>query len=355
MFQFFRNKSHKVGAPPGTLTYVGPDKAFAPRVNVVSYGPDGLAETTCDPGAPRPDLSGWPVNLINVTGVHDTDTVKAVGQWFDLHPLVLEDILNTSQRPKIEEPDDGSLFIVVKDLEFQADSGRVNIEQVGLVWGPDFVLTFQESEHALFEPVIQRIRKGRGRMRSSGPDYLVIALLDAVVDRYYLTLSRLGERVEGLEAALLGKDLGDETLFDIYALKRETLSLRNVLWPVQEVLNQLIKEEVGTVQEASLPFLRDVHGHAAEVVDAVDTLHDILSGMLNVYISLAGMRMNNIMKFLTIIATVFIPLTFVAGVYGMNFEYMPELSWRWGYPAVLGGMCALAAGMAVYFSRKKWF
>lgn len=344
----------RVGESQGALVYVGPRRTFQPRLCHCAYGPETLAETCPAPLDVAPDLDPSLKHFVCLMGVHDPQVVGRVGGWFGLHPLALEDAMNTRQRPKIEELEDGTVFLVLKNVAFLPEERRACEEQVCIAWGAGFVLVLGEAEGNPFEPVLQRLRKGKGRTRSQGLDYLVVALLDAVMDRYRLALGLMGEAVEFLEDRL-DKRVTEQTLLEIYRLKREIFRLRNSFWPAQEALNELLEQQIGHVEDQTLAFLRDVHDHAAQVGDELRTLHDSLASMLNVQISLASMRMNDIMKVLTVIATIFIPLTFVAGVYGMNFRLMPELGWEYGYPAVLCLMAAVAAGMVLYFHRKKWF
>lgn len=345
-----------VGRPPGTPVYVGPDKTFPTRITHLAYSADSLTETEPAPGE-APDLPAEPADgqthLVLCKGVHDADTVTRIAQWFDLHPLTVEDVLNTSSRSKAEALDDDSSFFVLKHVDFLDDGALFN-EQVSLIWSGNTVLLFQEGEGDLFGPVLHRIRKGRTRIRSGGSDYLVIALLDCLMDRAFLTLSKLSELIETLENHLLARPT-EANLMEVYRLKREVTFLLSALTPVQEVLTHLARESPQEVKEDSRIFLRDVTDHTLQVIEASRTLHVALGSMLDAHVSLAGLRMNRAMSVLTVVATIFIPLTFLAGIYGMNFRHMPELEWPWAYPALLGLMAALGIGLWVFFSRKKWF
>ena len=355
MRAFHRRKPESVGQSPGLLVYVGQARDFQPSMTSISITAGEVSEACCElpDAAPQPDDNGR-VHLYNVMGVHEPEMIRRLGERFNLSPLTLEDILDTSQRPKAEELDDGRAFLVLKSVDFSAEKSQLIEEQVSVLWGPNYVVTFQESAQNLCEPIIARLRRGKGRIRTAGPGYLIIALLDSIMDRASVTLGKIAAEAEELEDEL-AENPDEDTLRVIYRLKREILFLRNALWPMQEVLAQLSSEEVGEFTEASLGYLRDVRDHTAKVVDEVKTLHDLLTAMLDLHISLAGMRMNRTIKFLTGVATIFIPLTFLAGVWGMNFKAMPELDWEYGYLSALGIMACVGVGMAVYFAKRKLF
>ena len=297
---------------------------------------------------PRPAVT-W----INVDGIHQKDLVEKLGDCFRLHPLVQEDILNTDQRPKVEDYGE-DLFIVVKSLSYDERTEEIAAEQISLILRPEGVLSFQEKVGDAFAGVKERLRNGKGRLRRMGPDALVYALLDLVVDHYFAVLERLGERIESLEANLLA-DPSSLTLQKLQNLKREMLFLRKWVWPMREVLGSLERGDFSVIQESTRIYLRDVYDHTIQVMDTIEILRDMLSGMVDIYLSSINNRLNGVMKVLTIIATIFMPLTFLAGVYGMNFKFMPELEWRWGYPFALLFMALIAGVMLVIFWRKKWF
>ena len=291
------------------------------------------------------------VSWLNVSGLHRPEVIRTVGEHIALHPLTLEDIVSTGQRPKIEFFDH-YIFIVLRMLSL-SDEGTIRDEQVSVVLTQNAVFSFQERQGDVFEGIRARIKNNKGRICKSGPDYLAYALLDAVIDSYFLILEGVSGRLEDLEETLIDHATPD-TLKAINTYKREMLFLRKAVWPLREVLSLLMREESPLVSAHTLTYLRDVYEHTVQVIDTVETFRDILTGMLDIYLSSISNRMNEIMKVLTIIATIFIPLTFVAGVYGMNFIYMPELSWRWGYPAVWLLMLAVALSLIVYFRRKRW-
>jgi magnesium transporter len=351
-----RKRYSTPGTPPGTLRPSETPRTEQVSVTVMDYTADSFLEKQVAsieevfPFRDRPSVT-W----INVNGLQDVELLQKLGSWFGLHPLALEDVLNTGQRPKLEDYD-SHYFIVMKDVRTGAGQQP---EQISFFLGRGWVLTFQETTGDPFDPVRERIRKGRGRLRSMGADYLAYALMDALVDGAFPRLEKLGERIEEIELELVGSP-APETLHEIHRLKRELLYLRRSAWPQREVINALQREESSLVRPETRIYLRDCYDHTIQILDMVETYRDLTSGMVDIYLSSVSNRMNEIMKVLTIMASVFIPLTFLAGLYGMNFNptsspwNMPELNWHWGYPAVLGIMAAVAAAMLVYFHRKGW-
>lgn len=343
----------KAGLPPGTLVHVGEKKVENVRITYLDYDEQSFREKEapsideCFPLKETPTVS-W----INIDGVHEVDVIEKIGRHFDLHPLILEDILHTTQRPKFEDYD-SHVFFVLRMLRCVGDRQLVQSEQVSIVLGRNFVISFQESIGDVFEPVRDRIRKSKGRVRKMGPDYLAYSLLDAVVDGYFAVLETMGEEIESLEGLLVNEPTGKFPR-QIHSLKREMIFLRKSVWPLRELVNNLQRNESALITGTTAIYLRDVYDHTIQVIDTLESQRDIVAGMLDLYLSSISNRMNAVMKVLTIIATIFIPLTFVAGIYGMNFKYMPELEWRWGYAAVLSVMSVIGAGMIVYFKRKKW-
>jgi len=343
----------RAGAAPGTLIHVGERKSEQSRIRIIDYDEGNLEERELkDPQACRPHKDKTGVSWINVDGIHEIGVIETVGRCFNLHPLILEDILNTEHRPKVEMVED-YLFIVLKMLHLDEATGCVVTEQVSLVLGQGYVLSFQEREGDVFDPVRERLRSGKGRIRKQGADYLAYALLDAVVDSYFAILEKLGEKLEFLEEELI-QNPHPETLEEIHGYKREMILLRKSIWPLREVISSLYRGESPLIEEGTTVFLRDVYDHTIQVIDTVETFRDLVSGLLDLYLSSISNRMNEVMKVLTIMATMFIPLTFIAGIYGMNFEVMPELHWKYGYAAVWGLMAFIGGGMVFYFRRKKW-
>ena len=353
MLRFIKRVSKKAGLPPGTLVHVGEKKIEKTRIRVIDYDEAGLEErelATVDDCFPYKDTHS--VTWINIDGLHEVDIIQKLGDRFELHPLNLEDIVNTGHRPKMEDFED-YLFLIVKMITYDDEDSLVKAEQVSLVLGPNYVISFQENVGDIFEPIRERLRKGKGRIRKKGPDYLLYALIDAIVDNYFVVLEMIAQEIESLEDTIMISPTTD-LLQTIHNLKRELIFLRKSVWPLREAISSLEKSESGLVQEKTSVYLRDVYDHTIQVVDTVETFRDMVSGMLDVYLSSVSNRMNEVMKVLTIIATIFIPLTFLAGIYGMNFKYMPELEWEWGYPLLWSIMLFVGLALVLYFRRKKW-
>ncbi len=346
-----KRRSNKVGLPPGSLVHIGEEKAEEVKISIFSYQEENFEEKVLqnvEETFPYKDLSA--VSWINIDGLHRVDIIEKIGTHFNLHPLLLEDILNTGQRPKIEDLED-YIFIVLKMIQYKGE--ELNIEQVSLILGPHYVLSFQEWEGDVFDSIRERIRKGKGRIRKAGTDYLVYCLLDTIIDNYFIILEKFGDKIEELEKELI-ENPATETLHKIHALKNNLILLRKSIWPLREVINNFEKSESSLIKKSTDPYFRDVYDHTIQIMDTVETFRDLLTGMLDTYMSSISNKMNEVMKVLTIIATIFIPLTFIAGLYGMNFKYMPELEWTWGYFIVLGVMFIVGSLMVIYFSKKKW-
>ena len=347
-------RSDKAGLEPGTLMYVGDKKVESSRITVIDYDESGYLEkevASVEECFPFKDTAT--VTWINVDGVQDAAVIGKLGAKFDIHPLVLEDIMTTTQRPKAEDLGN-AVFVVVRMIECDRDGTGLTADQLSLLIGPNFVLSFQETPGDCLGPVRERIRGGKGRIRKLGPDYLAYSLIDAVVDNYFFVLEKLGERIDGLEEGLVAGP-GREMLHEIHALKREMIGLRKSVWPLREVVGGLERLDTPLVKNTTDVFLRDLYDHVVQVIDTVESDREILTSMLETYLSSVSNRMNEIMKVLTIISTIFIPITFLVGLYGMNFKYMPEIGWRWSYPIVWAVILASVGGMLHYFRRKKWF
>ncbi|MCC6543065.1 MAG: magnesium/cobalt transporter CorA [Nitrospirae bacterium] len=343
----------KRGLSPGTLVHIGEKSGRDVKITVIDYDETHLQEVeikTIEQCFPFKDKDT--VTWINVEGLHQSEIIQSLGDCFGLHPLVMEDILNTDQRPKADAYTD-YLFIILKMLYNVKDSEIVS-EQISLILKANFVISFQEGlEGDVFSPVRERIRAGKGRIRGMGADYLAYAMIDSIVDNYFTILEGVGERVEDLEEELVSSP-GKETLHEIHKLKREIIFLRKAVWPLREVIGILARGDSPFIKNATVVYLRDVYDHTIQVIDIIETSRDMLSSMLDIYLSSISNRMNEIMKFLTIIGTIFIPLTFIVGIYGMNFEFMPEIKWRYGYFAVMAFMFSIGIIMLFYFKKKKW-
>ena len=353
MARFFKKMSGTAGLPPGALVTVGAEKVGEARITVLDYDDAHFEEKEIKNVEDSFAFRDKPtVTWVNIDGLHDTESIAKIGTHFHLHPLVLEDIVNTTQRPKMEDHGD-YIFIVLKMLCHEEGTDEVRAEQISLILSSSVVISFQEVPGDVFNPVRERIRQDKGRVRKAGPDYLAYALLDAVVDNYFVILERFGESIEGMEEELISNPR-PETLQTIHTIKRELIFLRKSVWPLRELLSGLERAESPLIADATGIYLRDVYDHTIQVMDTVESLRDMVSGMLDTYLSSISNRMNEVMKVLTIIATIFIPITFIAGIYGMNFEFMPELKWPWAYFGTLGIMGAVSLVMIGYFRRKGW-
>jgi magnesium transporter len=353
MQKLTKKRTKKTGLPPETLVYTGDKKDETIKIHVIDYDEGNFQEMAlatveaCIPYKQKPTVT-W----VNVDGVHNVPLLEKLGDCFGLHRLVVEDIMNTDQRPKMEDFGD-YLYVVFKMLT-SGKSGEIVSEQISIILGANFVLSFQEgAEGDVFSLIRERLRSGKGRIRKMGADYLAYSLLDAVVDNYFVVLEKIGEKIELLEAELI-ENPTQQTVQKIYQLKRELLFLHNAVWPLREAVNALWKHDSPLIHESTAPFLRDAYDHVIHVLDSVDIYREMISSMLDMYLSSVSNRLNAVMKVLTIIATIFMPLTFIVGVYGMNFKHMPELEWQYGYPLVWLAMIGITGLMLYYFKRKKW-
>lgn len=343
----------KKGLHPGSLIHVGERKVESVRMTVIDYDRDMFVEREydvvdeCLEYADR-DTVTW----INVNGLHDTGIINRIGEHFGIHSLVLEDILDTDKRPELDDYVD-YIFIILKMILVDKETGRIDAEQVSMLLCKNTVISFQEGEGDVFESIRERIRSGRGRVRGTGADYLIYLLTDAVVDNYFIALEEIGELIEEIEDELL-EDPSAETLRDIYGLKRELVLLRKYTFPLRELVHKFRVSESPLIEANTKLYIRDLYDHTMQIMDTTESYRDMIAGMLETYLSLSSNRMNEVMKVLTVMATIFIPLTFIAGVYGMNFENMPEIHNRLGYPGVLVLMLLIAIGMLYYFRRRKW-
>jgi len=342
------------GAAPGTLV-IDPE-APKPEVRVMAYGPNELVEVDLlDPAEARQYVGKYPVTWINVDGLGDAEAIQVLGEVFGLHPLAQEDVLNIRHRPKLEEYSD-HIFVMTRMAMLEESFGH---EQISLFLGSNYVLTFQERSRDCLDPVRERIRQKRGQFIDQGPDYLAYAILDAVIDGYFPVLEEYGERLEALEEEILDRPRQD-TILKVQAAKRDMLAVRRSIWPQREFLSKMVRDTCPLISERTRLYLRDSYDHAVRIMDLVDTYREISSGLTELYMSSVSNRMNDVMKVLTVIATIFIPLTFVAGIYGMNFNpdasplNMPELNWYWGYPAFWCVMAVIAGALLLFFRRRRW-
>jgi magnesium transporter len=347
-----KKRSTKTGLPPGSLVHLGDRKLDHARVTLIDYGPDALQEgqfdTLADCQACTPTQ---PIQWLNVYGLHEPEILAEIGRRFNLHPLVLEDILNTDQRPKLDEYAD-YLFVVARFFDYDDKSMSVTSEQVSIVIGRQFVLTFQEKPTGNFNPVRDRLRQDRGPIRGAGADYLAYALLDTVVDRYFAVLEGLGERVEELEEELMRKP-STRVLGTLHHLRREATVLRRAVWPLREVINGLTRNNQFFSAEVQ-PYLRDIYDHTVHVIESLETIRDLIAGLLEIYLSTVSNRVNREVRVLTVIAVIFLPSSLLAGIFGMNFKLMPLLDNPDGFFLIIGLMVGVAATLALVFWRRKW-
>ena len=348
-----KQRSRKAGLPPGTPVHTGEVKSEHTMITALHYAAETVNEKELS-GAEecRNWLGREGVLWINVAGLGDVPALQEIGKIFGLHPLIVEDIVNTDQRPKIE--DYGNVFyVVIRLIVYGNNDNEVHTDQVSLVVGKDFVLSFLEQSSGVFDAVRERVRHMQGRICSQGPDYLLYRLMDTVVDDYFGTLERVGDETEDLEDAIVGgADAND--LNEIHRLRRQMIHLRKAVWPLRDVIGTLAHGESSLIERETMIYFRDVYDHAVQAMDTIETYRDTLSATLDMYLSGVNLRQNEVMKVLTVIATIFLPISFLAGLWGMNFKNMPELDRPWGYPAALLVMLCVVAAMLVFFKRKKW-
>jgi magnesium transporter len=353
MAKSLRKMARKAGMPPGSLLYTGEKEHLPAQITITRYNEQAFEENkfdqltecslVCDPAA---------VTWINVSGIHHLKNLEKLGECFKIHPLVLEDILDPEQRPKIEDYDD-YLYIILKTISYAPDTNEIGAEQVSLVLGANYVITFHEGEEDIFGSIRDRLLKAKGRMRKMGSDYLAYTIIDQIVDNYFVELDNFSDKVESLEDEVVARP-SPQTLRDVHQFKNDMIMLRKSLWPLREVIARLERRESPLISENLANYFRDVYDHTIIAIDTVETYRDILSGMLDIYLSSMSNRLNQIMKVLTIIATIFMPLTFITSLYGMNFKNMPETQWEYGYFYILGVIVVIALAMFEFFRKKQW-
>jgi magnesium transporter len=348
-----KRSSSKIGLPPGTVVHIGEQKIEKIKVTLTEYNQERYNTfelKTVEEIIPHAHTQD--VTWTNICGLHETDVIKSLGEKFNIHPLVVEDILNTETRPKIELTEN-YIFVAMKLLTYNNTKLAIESEQVSLILGENFVLTFLEKSDGVFSPIQNRIANTVGRVRKNGPDYLFYALMDVVIDNYFMLLEKTEENIEALDDEVI-RTSDKSQIEKIYNLKNQLLLLRKSIWPLREIFSGLLREEPELIHPATLPYLRDLLDHTIYVNETIELQREMTNGLMEVYLSMMSNKMNEVMKLLTIIATIFIPLTFLAGIYGMNFEFMPELGWRWAYFVVWGIMIIVTIIMLTYFRRKKW-
>lgn len=354
-----RRSYKKPGSPPGTIEHIGERHMDEIKITVHDYDDTKLQEISVKQIQKVKPYLDTPTNTwIKVRGLHDTAKLKTIWDFFDLHPLIQEDIVNTSQRPKIDIYDN-CVFFVLRMLTYSEEEQKIKTEQISIVLGQNYVLSFQETDTDYFKPILDRLTIEGSRIRRKSTDYLTYALIDAVVDHYFHIIEHLADGIEELEDELL-QEPEDDLLKQIHKIRREIIYFRKSVWPLRDALNTAIRDESGFIGDDTKIYLRDVYDHMIQVIDNIENYRDMILGLHDMYMSQVSNRMNEVMKVLTIIATIFMPLTFIAGIYGMNFNpekspyNMPELEWYYGYPASLAVMAVIALIMVVYFKRKGW-
>ena len=354
MARFIRNQSDSNGMPPGSFVFIGRQKMDFSRITVIEYNDDELHEKVIEDIEELKRINtDKTVKWINIDGIHDTELIQKTGEMFDLHPLLTEDILNTGQRPKIEEYDN-EIFVIIKMLDFDERRKIVDYEQVAMIIKENLVITFQERPGDVFEPVRERIRKKRGRIRKLGSDYLAYSLLDTIADNYLHIIEIIGDRIEELENVILEQST-PSVVRKINIYKKEINFLSKSVRPVKDAVSRLLKVESSFISYEIKIFLRDLQDLVLKAVDGIDIYREMLSDYYDLYNSILNNRNNDIFRFLTIFSTVFIPLTFIAGIYGTNFKYLPELEFKYSYYIFLAGIAVVASFMIYTFKKKKWF
>lgn len=344
-----------LGTSPGTLTYIGEEVKFGTKVYWSEYNRENYKLHNF------PKLLDFQINLVpektywlNIDGIHEPKVIEMVGKIFDLHPLVMEDILNSHQKPKFEYYNDNQLFVTFKMIEYNPYTHEIEVEHLSFILGANYLITFQEERtRDIFEPVTQRLKASAGKTRKNGADYLLYSLMDLVIDNYFIVLEKISENIERLEDEII-KTTKQKSMTEIYAIKRELMLMRKIIFPLRDMLSSLIREEAPLISTNTAIYLRDVHDHVTQVLETVDSYRELVASLMDLHLSQAGNRMNNVMKVLTVISVIFMPLTFIAGIYGMNFDNIPELHWQNGYYYVWGFMLVLVAVMLLYFKRKDW-
>lgn len=348
-----KNKKIKVGLPPGTLVYSGTHTSVETHIDILDYNEKDISyqQKVQDIDKINEIPSGM-IRFVHVRGLTNIQKIEHIGQLFNIHPLVLEDIVSTTQRPKADDYED-YLYLVFKRIMVSDLSENAENDQISIILGQKFVIIFQESDFSIFDPIYDRLLTPKGKIRSLGADYLAYTLIDVIIDTYFLTLEHVGMQIENLEDEVM-LNSSTETLEQIYGLKRKILEFKKYFWPLREVVNKLQRYQITLLSDRLKIYLRDVYDHIFRISDILENYRDLIFGLLELYQSNVSNRMNDIMKVLTIISTVFIPISFLAGFYGMNFTHMPELQYSWSYPVLIGIMFLIVVLMLWYFRRKKW-
>ncbi len=353
-----KKKASKFGLSPGSLVYVGPEVSHNTEIKLITYDEGKLSErkiekiVECDISLTRSGIK-W----LDIDGIHEPKVVEAIGTMHHIHPLVLEDIMNTYQKPKLDFYNETYLFLCLKMLHLTVLNGEIHLkpEHVSFILGNNYLISFQEQQNEdIFAPVLERLRESVGKTRKNGADYLLFSLIDLISDNYLAILEKIDEQLEKLEEQILKESSHKDPISELFNLKRELAQMRKYIWPLKTMLNELLLEESHLIKPNSIPYFKDVHDHVSQVIDAIDSHRELLTSLMDIYYSTLSKRMNTVVKTLTIYSAIFMPLTFIAGIYGMNFDNMPELRLQNGYFYALGSMVIVAAGMLLYFKKRGW-
>ena len=349
------NINKKVGLPPGSVVFTGEKKVEDVLVHFLQYTPETLEELKIEElHEVAPHIQDeHDIDWIDIRGLHDTELIQDIGKTFRIHSLILEDIADINQRPKYEEYDHGH-FLILHALSFDRENSKISREQVSLYFGKGFMVSFQEAETDLFEGVRQRLRNKHGKIRQKKSDYLCYALADTIVDHYYLVLDEVADDIQEIEDLIM-EDNDQNIKQRIHQLKKELIKVKKAVSPLREAINQFSKSEGHVMDQTTVMYLRDLYDHIIHLMEMIETYRDVLHGLQDLYISEISFRMNQVMQILTIITTIFVPLSFLAGIYGMNFTHMPELHYKYGYYILLGIMFSIFVGLLIFFKRKRWF
>ncbi len=353
--RLLQSRPKQIGLPPGSLIYTGEKEKEPIRFRVFEYNEEDFLENEYSDVDSVLNLKSSKENIwINIDGVHDVEIMEKIQNHFNIHPLAMEDILHTTQRPKIDEYDE-NLFIVIRMFVYDQENRELKNEQVSIIMSKNYLITFLEDPGDVFDPVRERIRKTGTKIRKNKTDFLAYSILDAIVDSYFHILEHLGEEIEELEDRLVINPQ-KEDLQLVHRMRRNMILLRKSMWPLREVISYLQRNDHGVIKSSTHIYLRDVYDHIIQIIDTIESYRDMIIGMLDVYLSSTSNKLNEVMKVLTVISTLFIPLTFLAGVYGMNFEHFPELGYEWMYPWGFWLITVvIILGMIGFFKRKKWF
>ncbi len=351
-------RSHKIaskaGMAPGTVAYVGYKRDFKVTAEIFSYNETELIhKENLNPLTIKDEYKSGEIKWINIDGIHNTEVIEHIGKTFNLHSLAMEDIAHAEQRPKLDDYED-YVYLVVKMIDYNDQTKEITTEQLSIIFKNNTLITFIEDKGDLFNGLRDRIKKGNIKIRKSGADYLLYSMLDIIVDNYFLVLEKIGDKLEEVEIRLLGEPLKSD-VNALHGLKRELIFLRKIIWPMRDVIGLMTKADHKNILPNTQLYLRDVYDHCVQAIDTVETFRDLTSGLMDLYLSSLSNKMNSVMKTLTVISTIFIPLTFIVGWYGMNFEHMPELKSAYAYPIVLSGVIIITCGMLIYFKKKDWF